>query len=61
MKTNELKMLWRLVKSGEKRKLSAADLALLLRIRLALQEYEVKVEQRPLPWRGDLKVNCVQR
>ena len=39
MKTIELKMLWKLVKSGEERPLSAADLALLLRIRFALQEY----------------------
>lgn len=39
MKTTELKMLWKLVKAGEKRRLSAADLALLLRIRFALQEY----------------------
>ncbi len=35
-------MLWRLVKAGEKPKLSAADLALLLRIRFALQEYEAQ-------------------
>jgi hypothetical protein len=40
MKTTELKMLWKLVKSGEKRPLSAADLALLFRIRFALQEYD---------------------
>jgi hypothetical protein len=40
---------WRgrkLVKSGEKRRLSAADFVLLLRIRFALQEYEVKIAQR---------------
>ncbi len=43
MKTSELKMLWRLVKSGEKRRLTAADMALLLRIRFALQEYAAKV------------------
>ena len=39
---------WRgrkLVKSGEKRRLSAADFVLLLRIRFALQEYEVKIAQ----------------
>jgi len=42
MKTTELKMLWKLVKSGEKRKLSAADLALLMRIRFAFQEYGSK-------------------
>ncbi len=40
MKASELKMLWKLVKSGEDRPLSAADLALLLRLRFALQEYE---------------------
>lgn len=40
MKSTELKMLWKLVKSGEKRRLSAADLALLMRVRFALQEYE---------------------
>jgi hypothetical protein len=57
MKTTELKMLWKLVKSGEKRRLSAADLVLLVRIRFALQEYEAKVGQGPPPWRGDLKMN----
>ncbi len=41
MKTTELKTLWKLVKSGETRPLSAADMALLLRIRFALQEYEI--------------------
>jgi len=52
MKTTELKMLWKLVKAGEERPLSAADLALLLRLRFALQEYEVKVTPgRP---RGDV-------
>ena len=45
MKTTELKMLWKLVKAGEDRPLSAADLALLLRIRFALQEYEAKSGQ----------------
>jgi len=39
MKTTELQKLWKLVKAGEARPLSAADLALLLRIRFALQEY----------------------
>jgi hypothetical protein len=39
MKSTELKMLWKLVKSGETRPLSAADMALLLRLRFALQEY----------------------
>jgi hypothetical protein len=37
---NELKRLWKPVKAGEKRPLSAADMALLLRLRFALQEYE---------------------
>jgi hypothetical protein len=45
MKTTELQMLWKLVKAGEDRPLTAADLALLLRIRFALQEYEAKVGQ----------------
>ena len=40
MKRTELNFLKKLVQSGEQRKLSAADLALLLRIRFALQEYE---------------------
>jgi hypothetical protein len=40
-------MLWKLVKSGEKRPLSAADLALLFRIRFALQKYEA-TEQKPI-------------
>ena len=52
MKSSELKMLWKLVKAGEDRPLSAADLALLLRIRFALQEYEAKVEQGPPPLAG---------
>jgi len=46
MKTTELNMLWKLMKSGERRPLTAADLALLLRIWFALQEYEAAVEQR---------------
>jgi hypothetical protein len=33
------------VRAGEKRKLSAADMALLLRIRFALREYEAQVSQ----------------
>jgi hypothetical protein len=45
MKASELKMLWKLVKSGEDRPLSAADLALLLRIRFALQEYATEAGQ----------------
>jgi hypothetical protein len=42
MKTSELKMLWKLVKTGERRLLSTADLALLIRIRFALQEYDAQ-------------------
>ena len=38
MKASELKMLWKLVKSGEDRPLSAADLALLLRGAMAARE-----------------------
>jgi hypothetical protein len=45
MKLTEIKMLWNLVKAGEDRPLTAADLALLLRIRFALQEYEEKSRQ----------------
>ena len=52
MKSTELQMLWKLVKDGEKRPLSAADLALLLRIRFALQEYEAKAT--PERTRGDV-------
>jgi hypothetical protein len=61
MKTTELKMLWKLVKAGEDRPLSAADLALLLRLRFALQEYEAKVELGPPPRRGDSKMNYAQK
>ena len=60
MKSTEIKILWNLVKAGENRPLTAADLALLLRIRFALQEYEAKVEQGFPPRRGDLKMNCAQ-
>jgi hypothetical protein len=42
MKTTELKRVWNLVEAGEERPLSAAVLALLLRIRYALQESEIK-------------------
>jgi hypothetical protein len=41
MKPNGLQMLWKLVKDGEKRPPSAAEISLLLRIRFAVQEYEV--------------------
>jgi hypothetical protein len=51
MKMTELKMLWKLVKAGEDRPLTAADLALLLRIRFALEEYEAKAG--PERRRGD--------
>jgi hypothetical protein len=55
MKTTELQMLWKLVKAGEDRPLTAADLALLLRIRFALQEYEAKTGQQH-PAFKDLKL-----
>lgn len=45
MKRSELKTLRKLVRSGETRKLSAADLALLLRLRFALREYEALAGQ----------------
>jgi hypothetical protein len=38
-------MVWKLVKAGEDRPLTAADLALLLRLRFALQEYEADTGQ----------------
>jgi len=41
--TVEWKTPWKLVKSGEIRPLPAADMALLLRLHFALQEYEAKV------------------
>jgi len=46
MKSTEIKALWQLVKAGEKRPLSAADLGLLLRIRFALQEYDASEVER---------------
>jgi hypothetical protein len=49
MKSTELKMLWKLAKSGETRPLSAADMALLLRLRFALQEYEMAVPSQNQP------------
>jgi hypothetical protein len=52
MKSTELQMLWKLVTDGERRKLSAADLALLLRIRFALQEYQAQAA--PDRSRGDV-------
>jgi hypothetical protein len=58
MKSTELKMLWKLVKSGETRPLSAADCALLLRIRFALQEYEkVLPPQNQLSAELDNRIN----
>ena len=45
MKRTELKMLWKLVKAGKDRPLTAADLVLLPRIRFALHEYEAKSGQ----------------
>ena len=46
MKRSELNTLRKLVRSGETRKLSAADLVLLLRLRLALREYEAQAERK---------------
>ena len=46
MKPTELTMLRKLGKTGEARPLAAADLALLLRVRSALQEYEASTEQQ---------------
>ena len=43
MKTTELKMLWKLVKAGEKRRLPTAKLRLLMRLRSALKDYEDEV------------------
>ena len=43
MKPTEIKTLKKLVKIGKQQKLSAADLALLLRSRFAVQEYEAAV------------------
>jgi len=46
MRTDELQLLRKMVKDGESRRLSAADFALLLRIRFALQEYEAQSGQQ---------------
>ena len=46
MKTTELAQLRKMVKAGEQKPLPAADLALLLRIRFALQEYEAQIGGR---------------
>ena len=43
MKTTELKTLWKLVKAGEARPLSSADMRLLLHIRSALKDYDDEV------------------
>jgi hypothetical protein len=48
MKSTEIKMLLKLVKAGEDRPLTVADLALLVRIRFALHEYEAQVGQQHL-------------
>jgi hypothetical protein len=44
MKPGELKTLWKLVKAGEDRPLSAADLRLLMRARSALMDFEDEVK-----------------
>jgi hypothetical protein len=62
MKTTELQMLWKLVKAGEDRPLTAAVLALLLRLRFALQEWE-RSEIKVAAWRlssGKLAPRCGQ-
>ncbi len=45
-------MLWKLITAGENRPLSAAELALLLRLRFALQEYEdcskIQIDKMPI-------------
>jgi hypothetical protein len=56
MKSTEIKMLWKLVKTSEDRPLTAADLALLLRLRFAFQEYEAKVGQGHRVASEDLKL-----
>jgi hypothetical protein len=43
MKSTEIKTLWQLVKAGEERPLSAADLRLLMRVRSALMDYQDEV------------------
>ena len=47
MRTDELQMVRKMVKDRESRGLSAADFALLLRIRYALQAYDVQIGQQP--------------
>ena len=44
MKKTELQMFWKLVKSGEDRPLAAAELRLLLRVRLALMDYQDEIK-----------------
>jgi len=44
MKTTELKMLWKLVKAGESKPLSAAELRLCMRLRSALMDYEDEIK-----------------
>jgi len=58
MKTTEQKMVWKLVKAGEDRPLTAADLALLLRLRFALQEYEADTGQERGKGKRVLQVNA---
>ena len=57
MKTTELNVLWKLVKAGENRPLTAADLALLLRVRFALQAYEADIGQKRVMAKGVLRLN----
>ena len=52
MKSTELQMIWKLVKAGEERPLSAADLRLLMRLRSALINHEDEMKlDHPAPER----------
>jgi hypothetical protein len=44
MKSTEIQALWKLVKAGEERPLSAADLRLLMRLRTALLDYQDEIK-----------------
>jgi len=47
MKSTEVQTLWKLVKAGENRHISAADFRLLLRVRAALMDYEREITFEP--------------
>ena len=44
MKPTELKKLWKLVKTGEEKPLSATELRLFMRLRSALMDYEDEIK-----------------